>query len=194
VEEHRFHQPDPRWRGAADPASERLQDLRPDSARARHSDEDLAKFFEGQGYTPYFVEGDVPETVHQAFSDAGDSLLDIRDIQAKARAAAKPMSGRAGRLIVLRTPKGWTGPKIVDGLQIEGTFRAHQVPVSDVLTKTRAPADTRRLAAQLQAGTSCSTTRAGSGMSLPRWPGGHPADGVQSPRQCRPADGAAEAP
>ena len=102
---------------------------------ARHSDEDLTKFFEGQGYTPYFVEGDVPDDVHQAFSATLEkAVLAIRDIQAKARTSGLSERPR-WPMIVLRTPKGWTGPKVVDGLQIEGTFRAHQVPVSEVLTK-----------------------------------------------------------
>lgn len=101
----------------------------------RHSDEDLAKFFEGQGYEPHFVEGDDPAEVHLAFARVLEAaVLQIRAIQTTARAgkmAARPR----WPLIVLRTPKGWTGPKVVDGLPVEGTFRAHQVPVSDVLTK-----------------------------------------------------------
>ena len=105
------------------------------SVLARHSDEDLAKFFEGQGYEPQFVEGDVPEIVHQAFAGIlEDSIVKIRAIQQSARD-----QGFAHRprwpLIVLRTPKGWTGPAVVDGVTIEGTFRAHQVPVSEVFTK-----------------------------------------------------------
>ena len=101
----------------------------------RHSDADLASFFKGQGYQPYFVEGDDPAIVHQAFAATLETaVLAIRAIQTDARrngAATRPL----WPLIVLRTPKGWTGPKIVDGLPVEGTFRAHQVPVSDVLTK-----------------------------------------------------------
>ena len=101
----------------------------------RHKDADLAKFFEGQGYEPCFVEGDDPAIVHQAFAAVLETAVQkIRAIQKSARDG-----GLADRpvwpLIVLRTLKGWTGPKIVDGLQIEGTFRAHQVPVADVLTK-----------------------------------------------------------
>jgi xylulose-5-phosphate/fructose-6-phosphate phosphoketolase len=101
---------------------------------ARHSDEDLAKFFEGQGYDPVFVEGDDPMTVHRAFAETLEAAyLKIRAIQTQARG-----TGLKDRphwpLIVLRTPKGWTGPKVVDGLPVEGTFRAHQVPVSEVLT------------------------------------------------------------
>ncbi len=101
---------------------------------ARHSDADLAKFFEGQGYAPLFVEGDDPAVVHQHFAQALETaVLQIRAIQADARAnglGARP----CWPMIVLRTPKGWTGPKFVDGLKIEGTFRAHQVPVSEVRT------------------------------------------------------------
>lgn len=100
----------------------------------RHSDADLAKFFEGQGYKPHFVEGDVPEIVHQEFARVLEgSIAKIKAIQSSARqegSTARP----AWPLIVLRTPKGWTGPKVVDGLPVEGTFRAHQVPVSEVIT------------------------------------------------------------
>ncbi|PZM10987.1 phosphoketolase [Rhizobium tubonense] len=102
---------------------------------ARHSDADLAKFFEGQGYQSYFVEGDVPEIVHQEFASTLETAVSsIRTIQKQARergSSVRPL----WPMIILRTPKGWTGPKIVDGLQVEGTFRAHQVPVSEVLTK-----------------------------------------------------------
>lgn len=100
----------------------------------RQSDADLEKFFAGQGYAPVFVEGDDPLTVHQQFAAAMEAaVLRIRAIQQDARA-----SGLKERpvwpLIVLRTPKGWTGPKTVDGVAVEGTFRAHQVPVSGVKT------------------------------------------------------------
>ena len=101
---------------------------------ARHGDQDLRRFFEGQGYAPVFVEGDDPARVHQDFARALEECVErIRAIQAEARE-----NGLEKRpvwpLIVLRTPKGWTGPKIVDGKQIEGTFRAHQVPVEGVKT------------------------------------------------------------
>ncbi|MHB2205281.1 phosphoketolase family protein [Methylobacterium sp. CM6257] len=101
---------------------------------ARHSDEQLGKFFEGQGYEPYFVEGDQPAMVHQTFAAVLESaVLRIRAIQQSARKGS--MTDRPiWPVIVLRTPKGWTGPKMVDGVPVEGTFRAHQVPVSEVKT------------------------------------------------------------
>jgi xylulose-5-phosphate/fructose-6-phosphate phosphoketolase len=100
----------------------------------RRSDAQIAKFFEGEGYEPHYVEGDVPERVHRDFAAVLETaLLKIRAIQKAARegdANERP----TWPVIVLCTPKGWTGPKIVDGLPIEGTFRAHQVPVSEVKT------------------------------------------------------------
>ena len=100
----------------------------------RTDDAQLAAFFQGQGYAPVFVEGDDPATVHRDVAAAMENaVLAIRDIQAKARqggAIERPV----WPLIVLRTLKGWTGPKIVDGKPVEGTFRAHQVPVEKVKT------------------------------------------------------------
>jgi xylulose-5-phosphate/fructose-6-phosphate phosphoketolase len=99
---------------------------------ARTSDEELASFFKGQGYTACFVEGDDPEIVHQLLAGALDHCYArIREIQKEFRttkSAARP----SWPMIVLRTPKGWTCPKEVDGVPIEGTFRAHQVPLSTV--------------------------------------------------------------
>lgn len=97
---------------------------------ARRSDPDLAQFFGGQGYAPIFVEGDEPAAVHAALAAALDSA--IAQLQ-HIRRAARGAGARPGwPMIVLRTPKGWTGPKEVDGKPVEGTFRAHQVPVEDV--------------------------------------------------------------
>ena len=98
----------------------------------RQSDGDLKKFFEGQGYEPLFVEGDDPMAVHRLMAQTMESAVQkIRAIQDAAR-----KGGNTERpiwpMIVLRTPKGWTGPKEVDGKPVEGTFRAHQVPVDDV--------------------------------------------------------------
>jgi xylulose-5-phosphate/fructose-6-phosphate phosphoketolase len=100
---------------------------------ARISEEELGALLRGYGYEPHFVAGDEPPAVHQLLAGALDATLgDIRRIQAAARAAA---ASRAERprwpMIVLRTPKGWTGPKSVDGKPVEGTWRAHQVPIAD---------------------------------------------------------------
>lgn len=101
---------------------------------ARHSDEDLRKFFEAQGYIPCFVEGDDPMMVHQAIGAAMENaVLAIRSLQKAAREGASD-ERPVWSLIVLRTPKGWTGPKVIDGVQVEGTFRSHQVPVADILS------------------------------------------------------------
>lgn len=98
----------------------------------RESDENIARFLEGHGYEPLFVEGDDPLTVHRKFAICLETaILKIQAIQKDAREngfTARPV----WPAIVLRTPKGWTGPKVVDGLPVEGTFRAHQVPLSTV--------------------------------------------------------------
>ncbi len=99
---------------------------------ARIPAQELQMLFEGYGYRPLVVEGDEPHTVHPLMAAAMDEAL--REIQEIHRAARS--GGSAGRprwpMIVLRTPKGWTGPKVVDGVRIEGTHRAHQVPLSNV--------------------------------------------------------------
>jgi xylulose-5-phosphate/fructose-6-phosphate phosphoketolase len=102
---------------------------------ARIPEGELRALLEGYGHAPIFVTGDDPAAVHQLLATALDRALDtIREIQQAAR--SDHGHGRpAWPMIVLRTPKGWTGPKMVDGLQIEGTFRAHQVPVTDFATK-----------------------------------------------------------
>jgi len=103
----------------------------------RSSDEELVSLFTGLGYTPYFVEGDDPEIVHQLFAGALDrSYARIREIQKDSRTKDRPTTTdstlQSWPMIILRTPKGWTCPKEVDGIPIEGTFRAHQVPLSTV--------------------------------------------------------------
>jgi xylulose-5-phosphate/fructose-6-phosphate phosphoketolase len=91
--------------------------------------EELEKLMEGYGWTPYFVEGEDPETMHQLMAGTIDKAIeDIRRIQDNARNkhdAARPR----WPMIVLRSPKGWTGPKTVDGIPNEGTFHSHQVPL-----------------------------------------------------------------
>ena len=97
---------------------------------ARIPEDELAALMRGYGYEPHFVGGDDPTTVHEQLAATLDQVLDdIAAIQRDARDATA--SGRAmWPMIVLRTPKGWTGPKEVDGVRVEGTFRAHQVPLS----------------------------------------------------------------
>ena len=96
---------------------------------ARIEHEELDQFIRGCGWAPYFVEGDEPEMMHQAMADALDAAIeDIGAIQGNARKNGERTRPR-WPMIVLRSPKGWTGPKVVDGLAVEGTFRSHQVPL-----------------------------------------------------------------
>ncbi|MBQ1045680.1 MULTISPECIES: phosphoketolase family protein [unclassified Micromonospora] len=93
---------------------------------------DLREMMRGFGYQPYVVEGDDPATVHQLLAATLDRAVDeIGEIQRRARSGG-PVERPRWPMIVLRTPKGWTGPSRVDGKQVEGTFRAHQVPISEV--------------------------------------------------------------
>jgi len=108
---------------------------------ARIPEEELAELLRGYGHEPFFVDGDDPAEVHQQLASAMDRAMDA--IAAIQNAARKGDSSDRARwpMIVLRTPKGWTGPKMVDGVQVEGTWRAHQVPLS----KTRTDAGHREL-------------------------------------------------
>jgi xylulose-5-phosphate/fructose-6-phosphate phosphoketolase len=102
---------------------------------ARIPRQELADLLTGYGYHPHFVEGDSPEPMHQDMAATLEGvILEIRAIQQEARTKGFRTRPR-WPMIVLVSPKGWTGPKIVDGLPIEGTFRAHQVPVTDLATK-----------------------------------------------------------
>ena len=96
---------------------------------ARIERDELEQLLRGYGWTPYFVEGDDPETMHALMAKTLECVItEIQEIQRDARSnpdAARPR----WPMIVLRSPKGWTGPKVIDGLKIEGTFRAHQVPI-----------------------------------------------------------------
>lgn len=98
---------------------------------ARIDREELEMLMMGYGYTPYFVEGDDPVAMHRLMADTLDQVVEeIQRIQQDARERGVHKRAR-WPMIVLRTPKGWTGPKVVDGLQVEGTWRSHQVPVSE---------------------------------------------------------------
>lgn len=99
---------------------------------ARLPHDELESLFAGYGYRPYFVEGDDPDTMHQQMAAALDKVVSgIKKIQRAAR--TKGFSERPRwPMIVLRSPKGWTGPKVVDGKRTEGTFRSHQVPMGEM--------------------------------------------------------------
>ena len=105
---------------------------------ARIPHDELESLMKGYGWKPYFVEGDVPEEMHQKMAGVlEECVLEIKAIQKAAREAGDPtkVTRQKWPMIVLRTPKGWTGPKVVDGHQVEGSWRAHQIPILDPKTK-----------------------------------------------------------
>ncbi len=100
---------------------------------ARIPHDELEALFRGYGYTPYFVEGDDPEQMHQLMAATLDKAVgEIQRIQGEARSKGFTERPR-WPMIILRSPKGWTGPEFVDGQQVEGTFHAHQVPVTNFI-------------------------------------------------------------
>ncbi len=102
---------------------------------ARITHEELTDLLTGYGYKPYFVEGEDPLPMHQLMAGTFEAVVnDIRAIQKDAREKGFTHRPR-WPMIVLRSPKGWTGPKMVDGKPVEGTFRSHQVPVTDFASK-----------------------------------------------------------
>ncbi len=114
---------------------------------ARIGRDELAALMQGYGYEPFFVEGNDPQIMHQAMAATLDVVIErLRRIQARAR-----QEGVLGRpvwpMIVLRTPKGWTGPAAVDGLKTEGSWRSHQVPLAGLADN---PEHVRQLEAWLQ--------------------------------------------
>lgn len=99
---------------------------------ARIPDDELGALFQGYGYNPYLVEGDDPKDVHQQIAATLDAAIaEIKNIQHEARTKGFKQRPR-WPMLVLRTPKGWTGPKVVDGRQVENTHRSHQVPMGDM--------------------------------------------------------------
>jgi xylulose-5-phosphate/fructose-6-phosphate phosphoketolase len=101
---------------------------------ARIPHEELEDLFHGYGYHPYFLEGDDPAAMHQGMAAVLDTIYEqIRAIQRHAR-ENKDSTRPLWPMLVLRTPKGWSGPKTVDGKPVEGTWRAHQVPLDEVCT------------------------------------------------------------
>ncbi len=104
---------------------------------ARLSHEELESLFIGYGYTPYFVEGSDPDIMHELMASVLDQVItQIKAIQSEARASGAKNSKRPHwPMIILRSPKGWTGPKEVDGLKTEGFWRSHQVPLANMASK-----------------------------------------------------------
>ncbi|MBL6280509.1 phosphoketolase, partial [Micromonospora fiedleri] len=110
----------------------------------RIPESDLLDMLRGYGYQPYVVAGDEPAAVHELLAATFDRALDeIAEIQRQARSGATVTRPR-WPMIGLRTPKGWTGPSEVDGKQVEGTYRAHQVPLSQVPTNPAHRAELER--------------------------------------------------
>ena len=141
---------------------------------ARIPHDELEALLEGYGHEPIFVEGHEPEAMHHAMAAAMTRALDrIAEIQTAAR-----HRGETGRprwpMIVLRTPKGWTGPKEVDGQPVEGTFRAHQVPLAGGAGEPRSTSPSSRRGCAPTVPRSCSTTTA---PCAPSWPPCHPRAG-----------------
>lgn len=102
---------------------------------ARIPQQELTDLFTGYGYKLYFVEGDDPGTMHQIMAATMDKVItEIHEIQRKARQEDSDKRPQ-WPMIILRSPKGWTGPKVVDGLPVEGSFRSHQVPVAELATR-----------------------------------------------------------
>ncbi|MBV8890994.1 MAG: phosphoketolase family protein, partial [Acidobacteria bacterium] len=99
---------------------------------ARLSNEELSHLFTGYGWKAYFIAGDQPQPLHQAMAATLEAVIEeIHGIQADARESSQ-LTRPVWPMIILRTPKGWTGPKEVDGKPVEGTWRSHQVPVADL--------------------------------------------------------------
>jgi xylulose-5-phosphate/fructose-6-phosphate phosphoketolase len=104
---------------------------------ARISHEELEALFVGYGYTPYFVEGSDPQSMHQAMAATMEHcVLEIRKIQDEARKTGKAIRPR-WPMIVLRSPKGWTAPRQVDDHYLEGFWRSHQIPITDIATNPK---------------------------------------------------------
>jgi xylulose-5-phosphate/fructose-6-phosphate phosphoketolase len=103
-------------------------------ARIPHAE--LESLMRGYGYEPYTIEGDDPMTMHQKAAGVLDTIFDrIAEIQKAARVSGGPPDRPAWPMLIMRTPKGWTGPKVVDGKPVENTWRSHQVPLSELREK-----------------------------------------------------------
>jgi len=104
---------------------------------ARIGRRELEQLLIGYGWEPYFVEGDEPEIMHQAMAATLDAILENIRIIREAATGGGDTDRPRWPVLVLRTPKGWTGPKQIDGLQVEGSFRSHQVPIQDPATNPK---------------------------------------------------------
>jgi xylulose-5-phosphate/fructose-6-phosphate phosphoketolase len=105
---------------------------------ARISRDELCQLLRGYGWVPYFVEGHEPNLMHQAMAATLDTVIEnIRQLQAQARSSPGMVQRPRWPMIVLVSPKGWTGPKVIDGKRIEGSFRSHQVPLTDPVTNPK---------------------------------------------------------
>jgi xylulose-5-phosphate/fructose-6-phosphate phosphoketolase len=99
---------------------------------ARISREELVALLKGYGWQPFFVEGNDPMPMHEAMAATLDRVIEeIKEIQSRARASSATVERPIWPMIVLVSPKGWTGPKMIDGKRIEGSYRSHQVPITD---------------------------------------------------------------
>ena len=136
---------------------------------ARIPHEELESLLRGYGYTVHTVEGHDPKLVHQQLAATLDTVIgEIRAIWRRAREEGD-LTRPAWPVIVFKTPKGWTGPKVVDGLPVEGTWRAHQVPLAEVRGPTRStwPSSSRGCAPTRRRNSSIPTGR--SGLRSPGW-------------------------
>ena len=160
---------------------------------ARIPGDELRALLEGYGYAPRFVEGSDPEEMHGLMAATLDDVLDeIAEIQRRAR-EDHDLTRPRWPMIVLKTPKGWTGPKEVDGLPVEGTWRSHQVPFAEVRTNPRAPRAARGVASLLPAGGAVRRSWRGRPRDHRAGAGGRPADERESPYQRRAAAARARA-
>ena len=134
-------------------------------------DDELRALLEGYGYEPYLVDGDDPAGVHQPLAADARRRASTRSPRSRQARPRRTATGTRPRwpMIVLRTPKGWTGPEEVDGLPVEGTWRSHQVPLADVRDEPGAPARCSRSGCAATGPRSCSTTTARPRPSSSRW-------------------------
>ena len=117
----------------------------------RMTDAELTHLFAGYGYKPYFVEGHDPHVMHQLMASTLDTVI-AKSTRSRTRRAARANAQLPSwPMIILRTPKGWTGPKVVDGKPVEDTWRAHQVPLADLATNPEHLKHSGRMDEELQA-------------------------------------------